>query len=80
MKLFILGLLLMLSGCSLQPVYVPVVKPCIKSPLPPRPPLPIRNLTRQSTPDTVIKAYVASVDVLSNYIDMVAELQEDGVK
>ena len=57
----ILVMVLFLAGCVPQPqiVEVPIaVKPTIEK-LPPKPYLPIYSLNEKSSPDEVVKAYVA---------------------
>lgn len=70
-KLSIFLIIALLSGCaSQQPpriVKVPVAVSCPAAKIPPKPRLPIADLTTNSKPQQVVKAYVASIAALQNY-------------
>jgi len=61
---------LLLNGCANNlptTVKVPVAASCPPPHIPPKPKLPITNLQPDSSPDTVMKAYVATIEVLQGY-------------
>lgn len=55
-------------------VPVPVMQPCPKPVVPPRPHLPIATITAQSAPPDVERAYVESVDLLEGYAEQLEKL------
>ncbi|HET8550947.1 MAG TPA: hypothetical protein VFM97_00545 [Gammaproteobacteria bacterium] len=68
-KVIVLLSLAALAGCATAPkipdvVKVPVPVGCKKVTIPPKPKLPIRSLTKSSTPAEVQKALVESIGVL----------------
>lgn len=65
---------LLLTGCSTTcppPVKVPIVAPCVHPRLPAPPHLPIYDLVATSPNNEVIKAYVASIDALTDYVKII---------
>ena len=57
-----------LAGCAgSQKVYIPIPTTVTVKKIPATPELPIYSLDEKSSPDTVIKAYVASVKLLNDY-------------
>lgn len=74
----IIALVIMLTGCSTAhyrevKIAIPVHSKPVS--LPPKPYLPIYNLTVKSTPDDVMKAYVASLMALNDYVDAILSMQ-----
>lgn len=71
MRIIALILMLILAGCATTPHAVtatlPVAVPCPPPPVITRPALPLAQLTATSTPDAVMRAYVASVTLLQGY-------------
>jgi hypothetical protein len=72
-KLFVVVILsaLMLNACATQSppkeVEIPIPVNCPAPQIPPKPHLPISNLAPNSSPDTIIKAYASSVELLMGY-------------
>lgn len=70
---------LLLAGCASAPqppveVRVPVPVPCPAPPDTVRPALPLADLTPDSPPDVVLRAYAASIEVLMGYAESVETL------
>jgi hypothetical protein len=68
MRIIIIALAVCLSGCaSTQPLQV--TAPCPKVVIPIEPHYPIQDLKPGSSPPTVAKAYVATVQMQHDYIE-----------
>lgn len=65
----VLTLCVLLAGCATVPksVEIPVAVPCPPPPEIVRPHLPILDLSPESPPDNVIRAFAASIEVLAGY-------------
>lgn len=76
-----LAMLLPLVGCASSPVraQIPVAVPCPPPPAVARPALPIAELTAESQPDAVMRAYAATVEALMGYAGEL-ELLLDGYR
>ena len=71
MMRLLLMVIVALAGCATAPaplrVDTPVALPCPPPPIAVRPALPISQITRDSPPASVLRAYVATVEVLMGY-------------
>lgn len=65
------GMAGILAGCSSVPPHaeIPVAVPCPPPAAAARPALPIAELTADSPPDTVMRAYAATVEALMGYVE-----------
>lgn len=67
-----------LIGCATttapQKIYVPVATAPSKIKLPNKPYLPIASLNKDSTPDVVMKSYVASLKIMQGYTEQLRKL------
>lgn len=71
-RVILFAVALVLAGCANTPprtvtVEVPVAVPCPPPPATSRPPLPIAELTEQSTPEQVMRAYATSIEACAGY-------------
>jgi uncharacterized lipoprotein YajG len=67
---------IILAACATPPqiIKVPVTISAQSVELPPRPILPVSSLTAASTPDEIIKAYVASLIALNGWATSLATI------
>lgn len=72
---------LLISGCATEPVTVRVPVPTECPPPPPRqrPYLPVGDLTETSSPEQIMRAYRATIEVLGGYAEEL-EFQLDGYR
>lgn len=70
MKKLIIIMCAALTACATKPVYIPLSKPCVMPKLPPEPHYPISDLKHGDSPDKVIKAYAATVQMYKDQLRM----------
>jgi hypothetical protein len=62
----------LITGCTTTQ---PIIAPCRKPILPPEPHYPIKDLKHGDKPPTVVKAYVATVQLQQDYIGILKHMQ-----
>jgi hypothetical protein len=74
-RILLLASMLLLSACTTSPIVnVPIPVKCPTPHIPPKPHLMIESLSKNSTPDAVMKSYVASVYLLDGYSDSLLKI------